>query len=45
MPRAKAIHTMVNEVFDKELEGQLENLKLDTANIIGKMTVNTNDGN
>lgn len=30
---------------DKEREGQFENLRLDIANIIVKMTENTKDGN
>lgn len=33
------------QVSDKEREGQLENLRLDIANIIVKMSVNTKDGN
>lgn len=33
------------QVSDKEREGQLENLRLDIANIIAKMAVNSNDGN
>ena len=33
------------QVSDKEREGQLENLRLDIANIIVKMVINTNDGN
>jgi ribosome maturation protein Sdo1 len=33
------------QVSDKEREGQLENLRLDIANIIVKMTVNSQDGN
>lgn len=33
------------QVSDKERESQLENLKLDIANIIVKMAVNAQDGN
>lgn len=33
------------QISDKERDDQLENLKLDIANIISKMSVNTTDGN
>ena len=33
------------QISDKERDDQLDNLKLDIANIIAKMSVNTADGN